>query len=81
MSFVTRTTDPENREKLAALHRLIAEARAITTDLIASGVDGLGWVDGCLSDADGDVTGIFEDSEPVSFRDLERVVLTKRELL
>jgi len=66
--LVTRTTDPECREQLAALHRKIAEARSITTDLIRSGVDGLGWVDGCLSDAAGDVAGIFENSQPMSFR-------------
>lgn len=66
--LVTRTTDPECREQLAALHRLIAEARTVTASLIAAKVTGLEWVDACLSDADGDVVGIFENSQPMSFR-------------
>ena len=66
--LVTRTTDPECREQLAALHRLIAEARSTASDLIRSGVTGLEWVDACLSDADADVVGIANASQPMSFR-------------
>ncbi|MFC5353496.1 hypothetical protein [Azospirillum himalayense] len=66
--LVTRTTDPECREQLAELHRLIVRAHAITKDLMSSKVDGLEWVDNSLLDAGRDVAGIFNASEPLSFR-------------
>ena len=64
---ISRTTDPELRKQLATLHQRITEARAMTGDLIAAGLD-LTWADACLSDADRDVTGIFNNSQPMSFR-------------
>ncbi|PWC96915.1 hypothetical protein [Azospirillum sp. TSO5] len=68
MAFNARAADPENREQIAELHRLISRAHAITRDLIGAKVDGLEWVDACLIDAGSDVVGIFNNSEPMSFR-------------
>ena len=59
---------PDQREVLAAVHRKIASAHADIKQLIADGGDGLEWVDACLIDAGSDVVGIFNASEPMSFR-------------
>lgn len=65
MSIITRTTDPELRDQLAEMHRLIVKARDIGDYLIRCGLP-LTMADALLSDADGDVTGIFNDSQPWS---------------
>lgn len=72
MAYNARAADPENREQIAELHRLITRAHAITRDLIGAKVDGLQMVDACLMDAGSDVVGIFNDTQPMSFRDENR---------
>lgn len=60
--------DPDQREILSAAHKSIAAVHADIRKLIADGVEGLEWVDACLIDAGSDVVGIFNATEPMSFR-------------
>ncbi|PWC57825.1 hypothetical protein TSH7_25095 [Azospirillum sp. TSH7] len=60
--------DPDQREILATAHKSIASVHADIRKLIADGVEGLEWVDACLIDAGSDVAGIFNNTEPMSFR-------------
>ena len=60
--------DPDQREVLSAAHKSIASVHASIRKLIDDGVEGLEWVDACLIDAGSDVVGIFNATEPMSYR-------------
>ncbi|PWC54403.1 hypothetical protein TSA6c_00300 [Azospirillum sp. TSA6c] len=59
---------PDQREILSAAHKSIAAVHADIRKLIDDGVEGLEWVDACLIDAGSDVVGIFNATEPMSYR-------------